>query len=50
MNNDDMSTEAKTVALLEEQLACMERVILLSLGEPVADHQRHDSHQEGVSQ
>jgi hypothetical protein len=49
VNDEDMSIEAETVALLEEQLACMERVILLSLREPVADQQRQDSHQEGIS-
>lgn len=50
MKNEAMSIEARTVAQLEEQLACMERAILQSLQDADIDEPAQDRHEEGVYQ
>lgn len=50
MKNEAMSIEARTVAQFEEQLACMERIILQSLQESAPDQAPQDSHEEKVFQ
>lgn len=50
MNNEAMTIEARTVAELEQELACIERVLLRSWLDTDMDYPSQDSHHEGAVQ